>query len=240
MSEPRPSGKPQIITHERDERLRPTRPRVWQENTSGAFRAITKLARAMRGKSGKPYTPRSYDQRCIVKVRYDSGISSGLWAARGRYISRTSATLEAVAERGFNQKRNDLDIKALLGGWQADGDARMFKIMLSPESPGIDLHKLTRDTMKQIQKDLGRDVEWVAARHLNTQWPHVHIAMRGRDQHGIQYRLHRNFVKGGIRQIAVTNCNRQIGYRLAPQRAIEPAMGPQIQRVIGILGKLGR
>lgn len=239
MIEPKPTGNPQVTEHDRESRLRPHKPRGGREN---AFRVITKLADKIRNAfTAKPvYQPNAYDQRCIVKMRYasnrkpDGSMNPGRFASHGNYIERTVATLMPKEKSGFNYDEGMLPIKSTLDRWQQEGDARIFKIMISPESPGIDLHKLTRDTMQQIQKDIGRNVEWVAAMHRNTDQPHVHIAMRGRDTNGIQYKLAKDYVKGGIRRVAIQNCNAQLGYRIGRQPRIERTIGVQIQRQIGV------
>jgi type IV secretory pathway VirD2 relaxase len=56
-------------------------------------------------------------------------------------------------------------------------------------------------------------LEWIAVAHYNTEHPHVHIALRGVGGEGRQTRLSRDYIRGGIREVAVNLCTRQLGYR---------------------------
>ena len=48
----------------------------------------------------------------------------------------------------------------------------------------------------------------VAATHHNTEHPHIHVALRGVDRDGHALRLHRDFIKQGMREIAEDLCLR--------------------------------
>jgi type IV secretory pathway VirD2 relaxase len=54
--------------------------------------------------------------------------------------------------------------------------------------------------MKRVQAAVGCKMEWVAAQHINTENPHVRVAMRGVDENGAGYRMNRTLVRQGIRQ----------------------------------------
>src|ERR1700722_9192735 len=75
------------------------------------------------------------------------------------------------------------------------------------------MKRLTRDLVSRMEKDLGTQVEWVAAAHYNTEHPHVHVALRGISPEGRPLRLSRDYVKQGIREIGEDLCTRQLGYR---------------------------
>jgi len=85
---------------------------------------------------------------------------------------------------------------------------------VSPEfGDRVDLSRLTRDLITQMEKDLDTDLEWVAAEHHNTEHPHVHVVIRGVRDSGETLRLSREFVQQGIRSMASDLCTRQLGYR---------------------------
>jgi type IV secretory pathway VirD2 relaxase len=93
-----------------------------------------------------------------------------------------------------------------------------WKLIVSPEfGDRIDLSRLTRELISQMEKDLGADLEWVAAEHHNTEHPHVHVVIRGVRNTGETLRLSREYVKQGIRAIAADLCTRQLGYRTVKQ-----------------------
>jgi len=79
-----------------------------------------------------------------------------------------------------------------------------------------------------MERDLGTEIEWVAAVHHNIEHPHVHIAVRGVDQEGRPLRL-RGIYRAGLRD-GRRNRYRSSGYRTpahaprgaAPRNSSEP------------------
>src|SRR5579863_8430564 len=171
-----------------------------------------KLATAP-GVKGKSFPP--YYQRCAVRVTYIRNKIRGQWKAHGRYLARESATFENDAKAvGFSKGNEAVDIAEQLANWQAAGDLQFWKLIVSPEfGDRIDLSRLTRDLIAQMEKDLGTELEWVATEHHNTEHPHVHVVIRGVRDAGETLRLSRDYVKQGIRGIAADLCTRQLGYR---------------------------
>ena len=161
------------------------------------------------GRIAKPY-----NQRCAVRVTYAPNRIAGQWAAHGRYISRASAAGENLQSLGFVSAGSDIDVPEALGSWQKAGDPRLFKLIISPEfGERLDLKAHTRNLMERMERDLGTKLEWVAIIHRNTEHPHVHVALRGRDERGIALRLPREYIKNGIRQHADALATEQLGYR---------------------------
>ena len=168
-----------------------------------------------RAPGGKGKGPRPYHQRCAVRVTYLKNKIRGQWKAHGRYLARESAAFENDAKPvGFNREAEGVDIAGKLQNWQTAGDQQFWKLIVSPEfADRIDLSRLTRELITQMEKDLGTKLEWVAAEHYNTEHPHVHVVIRGVRDSGEVLRLSREFVQQGIRAIAADLCTRQIGYR---------------------------
>jgi type IV secretory pathway VirD2 relaxase len=168
-----------------------------------------------RALAGKGKSARPYHQRCAVRVTYSKNKIRGQWKAHGRYLARESASLEQDAKYvGFNRDTHGVDIAAQLACWQTAGDRQMWKLIVSPEfGDRVDLVRLTRDLVTQMEKDLGTALEWVAAKHHNTEHPHVHVAIRGIRYGGEVLRMSRDYVQQGIRSVAADLCTRQLGYR---------------------------
>jgi type IV secretory pathway VirD2 relaxase len=148
-------------------------------------------------------------------VTYLNNRTRGQWKAHGRYLARESATLEndgkAVA---FTRESYAIDIARQLESWQAAGDERFWKLIVSPEFGDlVDLSRLTRGLIERMEDDLGTGLEWLAVAHHNTEHPHVHVVVRGRRDGGDALRLRRQYVQRGIREIAEDLCTRQLGYR---------------------------
>jgi type IV secretory pathway VirD2 relaxase len=115
---------------------------------------------------------------------------------------------------GFSGDRSGIDVAQELHRWQAAGDARIWKVILSPEfGERLDLERLTRDLVGRLAVDLGTDLEWIAVTHHNTEHPHVHLAIRGVRNDGQPLQFRREYLKHGIRETAEDLCTRQIGYR---------------------------
>jgi type IV secretory pathway VirD2 relaxase len=153
---------------------------------------------------------------------YSTNKTPGQWRAHGRYIARESAggaaLGQAMSAKGGIESPDGRDQPVLpareLERWQSEGDPRLWKLIVSPEfGERLDLDRLTRDLMARMEKDLGTRLEWVAVKHLNTEHPHVHIALRGIRDDKPALELPRDYVRQGIRAIAEDLCTRQLGHR---------------------------
>jgi type IV secretory pathway VirD2 relaxase len=153
---------------------------------------------------------------------YAKNTVAGQWRAHGRYVARESATQESDPKAvGFDSRGESIDVAARLEGWQKAGDERLWKLIVSPEfGDRADMKRLTRDLVSRMEKDLGTQVEWVAAAHYNTEHPHVHLALRGIGAEGHPLHLSKDYVKQGIRQIAEDLCTRQFGHRTELDAAV--------------------
>ena len=173
-------------------------------------RAQSQLGSGWRTSSARPYS-----QRVSVRVTYGKNKNPGQWKAHGHYIARDTATQGSDPSRaGFNATRADVNIASVLDGWQRAGDERIFKIIVSPEfGDRLNLQKQTRQLIQRMENDLGTHLEWVAAAHFNTEHPHVHIALRGRDQKGSSLRLPRDYIRSGIRSHAENLATEALGFR---------------------------
>ena len=204
-------------------RIRPGKPPMVRRegaSWSGAYRLLMHYARASRklrgagGTSGKAAPVRPHMQRCAVRVTYLSNRTRGQWRAHGRYLARESATESKSTATGFNRERDGIDMVRELEKWQSAGDERLWKVILSPEfGDRIDLQRLARDLVGQMEKDLRTDLEWIAVTHHNTEHPHVHMVIRGVAGTGEPLHFKREYVKHGIRGIAEEMCTHQLGYR---------------------------
>jgi hypothetical protein len=177
------------------------------QKTSGTLRT--------GGTGGGARAPRTFHQRVAVRVSYSANKNPGQWKAHGRYVARESATQGGrAAEAGFNAIEQSLNIAATLDNWQVAGDERFFKIIVSPEfADRLNLQQHTRELMQRMERDLGTQLEWIAAVHHNTGHPHVHIAVRGVDEKGMPLRLPREYIRAGLRGRAEEIATDSLGYR---------------------------
>ena len=234
---------------EREFRLRPAKPPARGERGvyASAYRIIMHHARMSGVRrhrvigfgTGRTHT-RPNSQRCAVRVLYSRNTSNGQWRAHGRYIARESATHGGDPKAvGFNATEESIDIAARLEDWQKSNDERLWKLIVSPEfGDRVDLKRLTRDLMAEIEGDLGMRLEWLAVAHFNTEHAHVHVALRGIGVEGRPVRLSRDFIREGIRRITEDLCTRQLGYRTeldafdAQRREVHEVRYTSLDRII--------
>jgi hypothetical protein len=202
---------------ERPFRLKPRAPRrekSERKSWSSAYQRVAHVVRMSRqGTRAAPTRSarRPWQQRCAIRVTYSPNRIRGQWAAHGRYLARENASHQEAA--GFDRRQVGVDLSGALRSWQAAGDPRMFKMIISPEfGERLELEALARELMRRIESDLGSPLEWVAVAHHNTEHPHVHVALRGvaSDQ---ELRFDRQYLKHGIRQQAEAICTQQLGFR---------------------------
>jgi len=200
-------------------KLRPRKPRFVRDESkswSSAFKGLMRIARMTSsrkpssGVSSAARPRKAHKQRCAIRVTYSPNQVRGQWAAHGRYIARESASSEGV---GFTAEKENVAIAAELGDWQKAGDARMFKMIVSPEfGERLDLKRHTRELMARLGRELNVQLEWVAVAHFNTGHPHVHVALRGVTGLG-NLRIPRDVIKHSIRIHAEDLCTEQLGFR---------------------------
>jgi hypothetical protein len=118
-------------------------------------------------------------------------------------------------------------------------DERLFKVIVSPEfGERLNLQDHTRKLIQRMEKDLKTRLEWVAAVHFNTEHPHVHIALRGKDQNGCALVIPRDYIRSGIRSRAENLATKVLGARTeldaeeARQREITQARYTSLDRII--------
>ncbi len=160
--------------------------------------------------------PGATSRRVVVKARYvTQGSAGGMKAARLhiKYIERDGVNREGGPGELYTEKGRDVDADSFLD--RSEKDPHQFRFIVSPEDSGeLDLHEFTRDLMGQVEQDLGRDLDWVAVDHHNTDNPHTHVVIRGRDRQGEELRLDRHYISHGFRDRAREIATRELGPRL--------------------------
>lgn len=203
----------------KSQRRQPDEAKAW----SRAFKGLLHIARMTSSRKrkgtgyGGPTVRRQrnpHSQRCAVRLTYSPNRRKGQWRAHERYIQRESATtIEPNQGSGFTATSDRADVSKQLGQWQTARDPRLFKIILSPEfGDRLDLRKLTRDFMAQVEADIGSPIKWIAVTHHNTDHPHVHIALRG-ITNGQPIRFNRDYIRQTLRSHAESLCTRELGFR---------------------------
>ncbi len=114
-----------------------------------------------------------------MNVRYSNAKTSGGWKAHGIYVERESAKgpdligghLHGVEHEGQTALPDRLglaqerSLDSLARQWQRSVDARIFKIIISPEDPTADFQRTANDVIAYIERHTGVPVEWAGVVH---------------------------------------------------------------------------
>ena len=180
-------------------------------------------------RAGHSFGP-SY-RRVVIKTRIVKfiGADNGTRAvgAHLRYIQRDGVTKDNEAGELYNANHDDADSKEFLK--RSEGDRHQFRFIVSPEDAAEleDLKPFVRDLMEGMEKDLGTRLDWVAVDHFNTEHPHTHIVLRGKDDLGKDLVIARDYITHGMRQRA----SELLSLELGPQSIREVA--DKFQRQVG-------
>jgi len=186
--------------------------------TSGAKR----YSQAGRGgHAAAQFAARSGRQRVAVKARVvrarPGGQSAGSLRAHLRYIRGRGEGTEGqdiVFNGGGELGPQDvLDFAEHM-----DGDRHHFRFIISPEgAERLDLKAFTQELVAHMEQDLGTRLEWVAGEHHDTDNPHVHLMIRGKDERGGDLVINREYISYGMRAQAMEVATRHLGPRLAEE-----------------------
>jgi type IV secretory pathway VirD2 relaxase len=170
------------------------------------------------GRSGATARRPAFDpgmRRVIVKAHVHRLRAAGAQAAAAhlRYIERDGVEKDGskgllygpegpVRRETFEQPRS--------------GEQHQFRLIVSPEDgDALDLTRYVRRLMAQVERDVGRKVEWAAVNHHDTDNPHAHIVVRGVTRDGEELRLDRSYIAKGMRWRAQEIATEELGRRHA-------------------------
>ena len=139
-----------------------------------------------------------------------------------RYLQRDGAGLDGNEPRVFDHERELSLEESHEWGQELSNDRHHFRLIVSPERAGdLDLKRYTRELVKDMERDLGTSLDWIAVDHHNTDNPHVHILLRGVDERGKDLVLSRDYVSRGIRINAQEIATRELGLRTELELQVE-------------------
>lgn len=101
-----------------------------------------------------------------------------------RYIERDGVSREGDPGQAYGPLTDQADLNAFEE--RGRDDRHQFRFIVSPEDAEQldDLRTYTRHLMSRMEADLGTLLDWVAVDHWNTDNPHTHIVLRGKDDTG--------------------------------------------------------
>ena len=130
-----------------------------------------------------------------------------------RYIERDGVSREGDPGQAYGPLTDLADVEAFEE--RGRDDRHQFRFIVSPEDAEQldDLRTYTRHLMSRMEADLGTRLDWVAVDHWNTDNPHTHIVLRGKDDTGKDLVIARDYIAEGMRNRAAELATEWLGPR---------------------------
>ncbi|MFA7667809.1 MAG: relaxase/mobilization nuclease and DUF3363 domain-containing protein [Burkholderiaceae bacterium] len=130
-----------------------------------------------------------------------------------RYIERDGAGRDGAPGRAYGPEGDAADLDAFKA--RCADDRHHFRFIVSPEDGAEldDLRTYTRHLMGRMEADLGTRLDWAAVNHWNTDNPHTHIVVRGRDDTGKDLIIAGDYIADGLRHRAAELATEWLGPR---------------------------
>lgn len=173
--------------------------------------------------AGASLTPNA--RRVTIKARLVNLSKAGLrsTAAHLRYIEREGVDRQGGPGHAYGPTTDAADTAAFEE--RGREDRHQFRFIVSPEDAEQfdDLRTYTRHLMARMEADLGTRLDWVAVDHWNTDNPHTHIVLRGKDDTSKDLIISRDYIAEGMRHRAAELATEWLGPRteLEIQRAMQ-------------------
>ncbi|PTU80819.1 type VI secretion protein [Pseudomonas indoloxydans] len=134
-------------------------------------------------------------------------------ASHLRYIERDGVSREGDPGKAYGPLTDQADLNAFEE--RGRDDRHQFRFIVSPEDAEQldDLRTYTRHLMSRMEADLGTRLDWVAVDHWNTDNPHTHIVLRGKDDNGKDLVIARDYIAEGMRNRASELATEWLGPR---------------------------
>ena len=130
-----------------------------------------------------------------------------------RYIERDGVGRDGEPGQAYGPQTDTADLDAFKE--RCADDRHHFRFILSPEDGAEleDLRTYTRHLMGRMEAGLGTRLEWVAVDHWNTDNPHTHVVLRGKDDTGKDLIISKEYITRGMRERAMELATEWLGPR---------------------------
>ena len=187
-------------------------------NSTGRKPGKTPGSRLGRGHVAARFTGQSLSatsRRATVKVRlvYLKQAGARSTITHLRYIEREGVGREQDTGKAYGPMTDEADLPAFEE--RGRDDRHQFRLIVSPEEAEQldDLRTYTRHLMGRMEADLGSRLDWVAVNHWNTDNPHTHIVLRGKDATGKDLIISQAYITRGMRERAAELSTEWLGPR---------------------------
>ena len=187
-------------------------------NATNGKRGKAPGSRLGRGYTAARFTGQSlsaFSRRATVKVRlvYLQQASGRSTVEHLRYIEREGVNRQGGPGHAYGPLTDEADTRAFEE--RGREDRHQFRFIISPEDAGHleDLRTYTRHLMQRMEADLGTRLDWVAVDHWNTDNPHTHVVLRGKDDTGKDLIISKEYITRGMRERAMELATEWLGPR---------------------------
>ncbi|EKN3879650.1 TPA: relaxase/mobilization nuclease domain-containing protein [Yersinia enterocolitica] len=145
-----------------------------------------------------------------------------------RYIERDGTGRNGEPGRAYGPQADEANLDAFKE--RCADDRHHFRFIVSPEDGGEldDLRTYTRHLVNRMEADLGTRLDWVAADHWNTDNPHTHLIVRGRDDTGKDLIIAGDYIAHGFRHRAAELATEWLGPRT--ELEIQQTLGREVEQ----------
>lgn len=178
-------------------------------------RSAAKLGRGFVAASMAGRRLGANSRRVVIKTRFLvlKQASTRSIETHLRYIEREGVDRDG----GKGSAYGPLTDEANLSAFEERGrnDRHQFRFIVSPEDAEqlADPRGFARRLMNRMEADLGTRLDWVGVDHWDTDNPHTHIVLRGKDQAGQDLVIARDYLSHGMRQRACELATEWLGPR---------------------------
>lgn len=168
------------------------------------------VAASFTGRSAQPGSRRVTIKTRLVNLKQSRARST---TTHLRYIEREGVGRDGEPGQAYGSITDNADLVAFEE--RGREDRHQFRFIVSPEDAEQldDLRRYTRHLMSRMEADLGTRLDWVAVDHWNTDNPHTHIVLRGKDGTGKDLIISRDYIAQGMRDRAAELATEWLGPR---------------------------
>lgn len=187
-------------------------------NATGGWRGKVPGSRLGRGHVAARFTGQSlsaHSRRVAVKLRlvYLKQAGARSTITHLRYIEREGVGRDGEPGQGYGPTTDEADLAAFEE--RGREDRHQFRLIVSPEDVVelSDLRTYTRHLMSRMEADLGTRLDWLAVDHWDTDNPHTHVVLRGKDDTGSDLVISQAYLTRGMRERASELATEWLGPR---------------------------
>ncbi len=168
------------------------------------------VAASFTGRSAQPGSRRVTIKTRLVNLKQAGARST---TTHLRYIERDGVGRDGEPGQAYGSTTDNADLVAFEE--RGREDRHQFRFIVSPEDAEQldDLRRYTRHLMSRMEADLGTSLDWVAVNHWNTDNPHTHVVLRGKDNTGKDLIISRDYIAQGMRDRAAELATEWLGPR---------------------------